>query len=327
LVAGGTHPPVSIETVRKKVGGSLPDGVKVIPHDSHGDLTYFGKTKLGTPVYVNSLLADKNLRIGIGCIYPHPAAGFSGGSKIVIPGVAGFRTIRYMHDHLIGAEGRAGKIENEFRNEVEHIVSTIGLDFIVNVTINQQRRISNVFAGDRIQAFNHGVDYARQAYSVDVSVDGDITIADMYPFDADLQFAYDRGLWPLEFARDDSTKVILAGCPEGLGSHQLFPIKKSLWVKLGRRLRYFHWRDVKTFAYRLAAAKKSIARKSIKVNMISPYLSEEQFKSVFPSGKIYPDWNSARNDIEQEISCRKVKVVIYRCAPLMFPSQGKPPRG
>jgi nickel-dependent lactate racemase len=321
VVAGGTHSPVTAEVIEKKVGKHLPPGIQLIAHDSHGNSTYLGKTKLGTPIYINPIMLSSDLKIGIGCIYPHPAAGFSGGSKILIPGVAGFQTIRYMHDHLVGAGERGGQLENEFRSEIEQIADRIGLDFIVNVTLNQQRQISRVFVGDRIQAFNRGVDYARQAYTVDLLTDSDITIADMYPFDADLQFAYDRGLWPLEFAVKDSTRIILASCPAGLGSHQLFPIRNSLWVKLIRRLRYFNLRDVKTLTYRFSAARKSMSRKFQPVHIISSGLNEAQIKSIFPSGKIYPDWPKARTDIEQKYLGCTVNVAIYRCAPLMLPNE------
>ena len=111
----------------------------------------------------------------------------------MVPGAVGFQTIRYLHDHFQDAGQRGENVDNEFRVETERIASQIGLDFIVNVAINQKRQISGVFAGDKIHAFRRGVEYVRQAYLVSFQEQADIIIADMYPFDSDLQFAFDRG--------------------------------------------------------------------------------------------------------------------------------------
>ena len=195
----------------------------------------------------------------------------------------------------------------------------IGLDFIINVALNQDRDICAVFSGDKFEAFEKGVDFVRRSYTVDPVEDADIIIADMYPFDADIQFSYDRGLWPLEFANQNSVKVILASCPAGLGSHQLFPVKNSFWVRLARRVRYFQWRDVRTLAYRLKAAKRLVSRKSLQVNLVSSELPEDQFNTVFPSGKLFRDWSSVLEQYGDQFSERPIKVAIYRCAPLMLP--------
>lgn len=324
LVAGGTHTPASEHEIQQKVGKHLPSGLKFIAHDSHTPMSYLGTMESGTPLYINPVVLESDLRIGLGCIYPHPAAGFSGGAKILVPGAAGTETIRYMHDHLQGAGQRGGNLDSEFRIEVNKIASKIGLDFIVNVTLNQDRSICAIFSGDKFQAFERGVDFARQTYTVDILDDADITIADMYPFDADLQFSYDRGLWPLDFAKEDSTKVILASCPAGVGSHPLFPVQNSFWVRLIRRLRYFQLRDLKTFGSRLKAAKRIVSRKSLQVNLVSSGLSEDQFRTVFPSGELFRDWPSALTRFENKYSSRPVSVVIYRCAPLMLPNSIDP---
>src|SRR3990172_6302039 len=200
VVASGTHPPADEDALLKKLGGEQYPWQAVVYHDSRSPMSYLGKTGRGTPLYLNPRVLECDLRIGVGCIYPHPAAGFSGGAKALVPGVAGAETIRSMPDHLQGARGRGTDLDNEFRQEAEQIATQIGLHFIVNATLNQQRQINAVFAGDFIQAFRAGVDYARQFYTVEGRLEVDITIADMYPFDADLQFAYDRGMWPLHAA-------------------------------------------------------------------------------------------------------------------------------
>jgi len=172
-----------------------------------------------------------------------------------------------------------------------------------------------------IAAFRIGVHTARKVYSIDPHPDADIVIADMYPFDADLQFAYDRGLWPLDFAGESTSKVVLAACPKGIGSHELFPLQNSLSARLIRRLKYFRLRDLRTFAYRLTAARRLVARKSLEVLVVSPGLTEAELQTVFPSGALVPDWSSARQILEAAHPAQKVKAAVYRTAPLMIPAQ------
>jgi len=322
VVAGGTHPPADEDALLKKLGGAQYPWQAVVFHDSRSPMTYLGKTPRGTPLYLNPQVLQCDLRIGVGCIYPHPAAGFSGGAKALVPGVAGAETIRYMHDHLQGARGRGTDLGNEFRLEAEQIATQIGLHFIVNATLNQQRHINAVFAGDFIHAFRAGVDYARQVYTVEGRLDVDITMADMYPFDADLQFAYDRGMWPLYDAPQGSRRVLLAACPAGLGSHTLFPVHRSLQARLSRRLKYFRLRDLKTLTYRIGAAYRLLAHQKLPVMLVSPGLSEEAARSVFPSGRLYPDWGGALSDLKKSFELSggaAPSVAIYRCAPLMIP--------
>ena len=71
------------------------------------------------------------------------------GKKFLVPDVAGYKTIQHLQDHLRGADLRAGSLDAEFRNEIEQIVTQVHLDFIVNVVLNQLRKIAAIFAGDK----------------------------------------------------------------------------------------------------------------------------------------------------------------------------------
>ena len=118
VIAGGTHLPASANEVVKKTGGDLPSGVRVMAHDCRQALVDLGRTARGTPIQINQQVYESDLKIGIGCIYPHQLAGFSGGAKILVPGAAGYETIRALHDNMLGSMGRAGSIQNQFRDEV-----------------------------------------------------------------------------------------------------------------------------------------------------------------------------------------------------------------
>jgi nickel-dependent lactate racemase len=86
IVGGGAHKPATGDDIRRKLGPNIPSSIRVKPHDSHEDLIFLGTTSKGTPLYINREVYENDLKIGVGCIYPHPAAGFSGGSKIHVTG-------------------------------------------------------------------------------------------------------------------------------------------------------------------------------------------------------------------------------------------------
>ena len=156
LLAGGTHPPASAEEMAKKVGANLSPAIRVMAHDSRGDLVDLGKSPGGLPLRVNRAVMECDLKIGVGCIYPHPIAGFSGGAKIVLPAICGVETTRIMHDYLRGSRERGGSIHTELRQDMVAVARKVGLDFLANVTLNHRRRISGLFAGDVVAAHEEG---------------------------------------------------------------------------------------------------------------------------------------------------------------------------
>ena len=105
MLAGGTHPPASAEEMMKKVGSALSPEIRILAHDSGRDLVDLGVSPGGLPLQLNRTVMACDLKIGVGCIYPHPIAGFSGGAKIVLPAVCGVETTRMMHDYLRGWPG------------------------------------------------------------------------------------------------------------------------------------------------------------------------------------------------------------------------------
>jgi len=322
VIAGGTHLPASANEVVKKTGGDLPSGVRVIPHDCHQALVDLGRTARGTPIQINQQVLESDLKIGIGCIYPHQCAGFSGGGKILAPGAAGFETIRALHENMLGSIDRAGSVQNQFRDEVEDIVDRVGLDFIVNVTLNQKREIASVFAGDRIQAFNAGVEYAKEVYAVETYPNADVTIVDMYPFDISFQVAYGRGLWPFELAQKESSKILLAGCPEGLSAHDLFSVSEQLFDRLKRRIKNFRLRHLLTLAARFHTLQKMLLIRKMKVFVLSDTLEEDDLKKALPGGKVIPVWEKLVDMLVDKYGENsKTTVAIYHCAPMMFPKK------
>ena len=320
LLAGGTHPPASAEEMAKKVGANLSPAIRVMAHDSRGDLVDLGKSPGGLPLRVNRAVMECDLKIGVGCIYPHPIAGFSGGAKIVLPAICGVETTRIMHDYLRGSRERGGSIHTELRQDMVAVARKVGLDFLANVTLNHRRRISGLFAGDVVAAHEEGVRAAQLMYVVPVLPQADVVVADMYPFDTSWQFAQDRGMWPIELAMQEASRVVIAACPLGLGTHELFPVASPLWSRIARRLTHFRLADLDRPIEKLRTVVKLIRQKQHHLMVLSPGLKPGDLNALFPHAQWFGDWPSLRAALEARHGNRPVTVAVYRCAPFLIPS-------
>jgi hypothetical protein len=237
------------------------------------------------------------------------------------PGAAGMETIRFLHQNFHDARRRGADLENEFRLECEEVARLAGLEFVVNVTLNQDRDIIGVFAGDIILANRKGAAFASDMYTVQMASDVDIIIADAYPFDGDLQFAYNRGVWPLETGSDEITKIILAACPNGMGTHELFPLRESFRSRLWRKLGSFQLRDLKKIPRRIASSIKMVRTRDKDVNtiLVSNSLPLEDFQSIYPAGKLFRDWGATKTELLFRFAGRRPHIAIYQSAPLLIP--------
>jgi nickel-dependent lactate racemase len=319
IVAGGTHPPETPEALAKKVGARVARTIKVVPHDCRRDLVNLGLSPGGLPLQVNRTLMSCDLKIGVGCIYPHPIAGFSGGSKIILPAVCGTDTTRMMHDYLRGARERGGSIQTELRRDMVAVARRVGLDFIANVVLNHDRRICGLFVGDPVSAHEAGIEAARAVYQASAITDPDVVIADMYPFDTSWQCAHDRGLWPFDDVGKNVTRVVIAACPLGLGSHELFPVESRFWTRVTRRLRNFRFADLQDPSDKLRIMMKLVQEKQQQLLVLSAGLKQEELMRVFPHARVFPEWNTLRELLLARHGLGSVKVAVYRCAPFLLP--------
>ena len=320
MLAGGTHPPASAEEIMKKVGSALSPEIRVMAHDSSRDLVDLGVSPGGLPLQINRTVMECDLKIGVGCIYPHPIAGFSGGAKIILPAVCGIETTRMMHDYLRGSRERGGSIQTELRTDMVAVARKVGLDFIANVTLNQRREINGLFVGDVAQAHEEGVRSAQRMYSVSVLPDADVVVADMYPFDTSWQFAQDRGMWPIERARPGASRVVIAACPLGLGTHELFPVASPLWSRVVRRLTHFRLADLHQPFEKVRTVVKLLQQKQQQMMVLSPGLKPYDLKSMFPHAQWYGDWATLKAALLARHGEGRVTVGVYRCAPFLIPS-------
>ncbi len=183
VVATGTHRANSKEELQEMLGREVTEKIKIENHDAHDDekLSFVGKSeKLSIPIILNKTVVEADIRIGIGVIEPHLFAGYSGGVKIMSVGTAGYETIKATHNAkmLEHPNRKFGMIENnifrEFLNEVESLVK---LNFIINIVQNEEKKPLGIFAGEPIEAFKKGVEFARKVYEVPASRQADIVIS------------------------------------------------------------------------------------------------------------------------------------------------------
>src|SRR5687768_4520572 len=148
LIATGAHASATSTDVRLKVG-DLADRVRVISHDPTADVVETGVSLGGQPVRVNREYLAADLRIGIGGVLPHPFAGYSGGGKIVLPGLSDLESVVRSHKYaLMGFRGGLQLDGNRFRTDMEAAVAAIGIDWTVNAVMNSGCDTAAVVAGD-----------------------------------------------------------------------------------------------------------------------------------------------------------------------------------
>jgi nickel-dependent lactate racemase len=192
ICALGTHPVYSREELEKKVGlevaGRLGD--RLISHDPHStENVVIGKTRRGTLVEINGHVAFADLVIGVGECMPHPAAGFGGGFKIVMPGVSSYRSVADHHfSWMRHRYSRVNILEgNPLYEEIVDAGSLSRLSFKLDCIINEKKEIVRAFAGDPLLEHREASGYAKSLYYVPLPGMADVTITAAYPLEIGVQ--------------------------------------------------------------------------------------------------------------------------------------------
>jgi nickel-dependent lactate racemase len=144
----------------KKVGETYARWPRLIDHDArHSEMEFFGVTSLGTPLWANAIVKEMDFLIGLGTIKPHMDAGFSGGCKIILPGIADKKSIDYNHKLMLSPASKLGRVDgNPVRQDIDEAGKVVGLDFIINVISDSERRVIHAVAGEPIAAYRVGIE-------------------------------------------------------------------------------------------------------------------------------------------------------------------------
>ena len=220
VVALGTHRPMTKNEVISKFGKEIAKRVEVINHEFRNPdaLLDLGVTRNDTPIHVNKLVVEADFKIGVGNIVPHHISGFSGGAKIVVPGVSGEATIGAVH--LLSTTTRRnylGIVENIVRHEMENVARRINFNVIINVVLDPFGNVVDAVYGDLVKAHRTGIKISQQIYGIKtVDIKPDIVIANSYPAILDWWQAH-KALFPADIlVKEGGTIIVVAPCPEGV---------------------------------------------------------------------------------------------------------------
>ena len=221
IVALGLHAPLSREELAAKLGRDIVDGYRVLNHDPD-DTVNLGTTSRGTPVEVSREITKADFIISLGFIEPHFFAGFSGGRKSIAPGLSSAHAIRKNHGYTMieHPRARAGILEgNPIHEDMVEQAKAAGLDFIVNVLLNEEKRITHVFAGDPYLAHERGCEVEKEIVQVPIDEPVDITIVTNGGAPLDLDFYQTcKGIYTAaQITRPGGVIIIASCCTTGIG--------------------------------------------------------------------------------------------------------------
>ena len=224
LVATGLHRPNTDAELAEMTSPELVARYRFRNHvardaDAH---VHLGRTARGTEIWIDRGFVEAELKVVTGLIEPHLMAGYSGGRKAVTPGLAAVDTMRSAHGpRMLEDHVGPGIVDgNPFHADLLEIVRRVGVDFMVDVSVDRARRLTGVFAGDIEAAHRVGMDAVERDVRVDLDASADVVVtsAGGYPLDATFYQSIKGLTGALNIVRRGGTIILAAAISEGLGS-------------------------------------------------------------------------------------------------------------
>lgn len=184
------------------------------------DCVHLGATSRGTPIDVTRVVAEADRRICLGNIEYHYFAGYSGGAKAIMPGVSTRAAIQHNHSRMVEAAACAGRVEgNPVREDIEEAARVCGVDFILNVVLDEHKRIVKAVAGDVTLAHREGCRFLDRLYRKPIPRRADIVLVSQGGAPKDLNlYQTQKALDNAKHAvRKGGVIVLVGSCAEGLG--------------------------------------------------------------------------------------------------------------
>jgi nickel-dependent lactate racemase len=229
LIATGTHRGNSAAELEGMLGADLLSRYRVVNHDARNpsQLRSIGTTRRGVAAAINHEFLDADIRITTGTVEPHFFAGFSGGPKMVAPGLASIDTVLTLHDAArIGHPLATWAVTegNPIHDDVRDIARTVGVDFAVDVTLNHDKQISAVFAGDLFVEHQAACAAAKREAMRPVPHRFDVVLTSNsgYPLDQNLYQAVKGLSAAARIVKPGGTIVCAAECRDGIPAHGAF---------------------------------------------------------------------------------------------------------
>ncbi|MGQ9679843.1 MAG: lactate racemase domain-containing protein [Candidatus Bathyarchaeia archaeon] len=228
IMASGSHGTFGRLDFVKKLGEDIAGEYPCFNHNPYEYLEYLGETSRGTPIYVNAEYMSCDLRIGVGTILFHRLMGFSGGGKMIMPGIAGIDSIKHNHGDVGGfgpgltphpSTGYLKNEGNEMRLDAEEFAKKSGLHFKIDSVLNLLRDPIEVYAGDFIKTQRMASESALKWHKCPAPADMDIVVANTYARANEAQI----GMWPAyQSVKKDGSIVLIANAPDGEINHWIF---------------------------------------------------------------------------------------------------------
>ncbi len=235
LIATGLHRAATKEEVDVIAGPEIAAKYRVVSHNARAqeEHRFLGETRRGTPVYVDERFVSADLHITLGFVEQHLMLGFSGGRKLIVPGLAAQETIKVIHAPKFIREPLAteGSIEgNPLHDELLECARMARHDFIVDVALTQDRKIAGVFAGDPVKAHAAGVEFVEKACLEEIDEPADVVITSSAGFPLDLTFYQSvKGITAAtHLAKPGGRILVVAECAEGMGSAEFAHIIRTM---------------------------------------------------------------------------------------------------
>jgi nickel-dependent lactate racemase len=233
LIATGLHRPAPASEIEEIVGDEIAGVYRVVNHHAKelSEHRFLGNTASGTPVHIDRRFIEADLHITLGFIEPHLMLGYSGGRKLIAPGLAAQETIKVLHSPKFMRDPRVveGSIaDNPLHRELLEIARMAGHDFLVDTALGRghadygRRPITAVFAGDPLQAHATGVKYVSEIMleRLEEAVDAVITTSAGYPLDMTFYQAIKGVTAASHIVKPGGRILLLAECSEGTGAHE-----------------------------------------------------------------------------------------------------------
>lgn len=321
LIATGMHR-APTEEEYQEIFGELRTELrdKIFAHDSkkEEDMVYLGTSQNGTEMYVNKMAVAAHKIVIIGSVEPHYFAGYTGGRKSFLPGVASYKTIEQNHKLALKSSARALSLEgNPVHEDMEDAITTIKDKeiFAIMTVLDRYERIYAATAGDITESLKAAIDKAHRVFSVEIKEKADIVVAVApYPMDIDLyqsQKALDNGKLALN---DNGILILVSKCRMGVGSDTFVKLLSSCHTpqdtldKIDKEFK---------LGYHKAAKMAEIARWAQMWAVTS--LDDELMKSIF----IRP-FHSLQEAIDKAIAQKgEEKILFLMNASLSVPKRRK----
>jgi nickel-dependent lactate racemase len=219
IVATGVHSPHSAAQNREIFGEAAAE-YEFVYHNCDQDLSDLGQLSTGNQLLLNKRAAEADFLITTGVILPHYMAGFSGGRKSILPGVAGRKSIENNHAMMVEVTAENPALEdNPISREMFEAAAKVGVDFILNVVTNSSRKIVQVCAGDYRQAWEAGIAASAEMYHLPLAEKADAALVSSGGFPRDINiYQAQKALDHADHAvKKGGTIIWAAECSEGYG--------------------------------------------------------------------------------------------------------------